>query len=78
MRYFFHIVDGSKVFPDEVGNRLSGPEAAILHAKVIAAELSRAGEFCRSNLVLVLDENGKIIFRCRAARCDDSGNDDLS
>jgi hypothetical protein len=78
MRYFFHIVDGSKVFPDEIGNRLSSPEAAISQAKVIAAELSKAGEFCRSNLVLVLDENGKIIFRCRAARCGDSGDNDLS
>jgi hypothetical protein len=78
MRYFFHIVDGSKVFPDEVGNRLSGPEAAILQAKIIAAELSKAGEFCRSNLVLVLDENGRNIFRCRAARCGDSGDDDPS
>jgi hypothetical protein len=27
--------------------------------------LSKAGEFCRSNLVLVLDENGKDIFGCR-------------
>jgi hypothetical protein len=78
MRYFFHIVDGSKVFPDEVGNRLSGPEAAVLQAKVIAAELSKAGEFCRSNLVLVLDENGKIIFRCRAAGCGDTDGNDLS
>jgi hypothetical protein len=67
MRYFFHIFDGPKVFPDEVGNRLSSPDAAILQAKAIAAELSRAGEFCRSNLVFVLDENGKDIFRCRAA-----------
>jgi hypothetical protein len=67
MRYFFHIFDGPKVFPDEVGNRLSSPEAAIFQAKVIAAELSKAGEFCRSNLVCVLDESGKDVFRCRAA-----------
>ena len=78
MRYFFHIVDGSRVFPDEVGNRLSGSEAAVLQAKAVAAELSRAGEFCRSNLVLVLDENGKIIFRCRTARCGESDDNDLS
>ena len=66
MRYFFHIFDGAKVFPDEEGIRLSSTDAAISQARVIAAELSKAGEFCRSNLVLVLDENGKDIFQCRA------------
>jgi hypothetical protein len=66
MRYF-HIFHGPKVFPDEDGNRLSSPELAIRQAKVLAVELSKAGEFCRSNLVLVLDENGKDIFGCRAA-----------
>jgi hypothetical protein len=67
MRYFFHIFHGPKVFPDEDGNRLSSPELAIRQAKILAVELSKAGEFCRSNLVLVLDENGKDIFGCRAA-----------
>jgi len=28
-------------------------------------ELSKAGDFCRSNLVFVLDENGNNIFGCR-------------
>jgi hypothetical protein len=67
MRYFFHIFDGPKVFPDEVGNKLSSREVAIFQAKVIASELSKAGEFCRSNLVFVMDENGKNIFCCQAA-----------
>jgi hypothetical protein len=62
MRYFFHIIDGPKVFPDEDGNRLSSPELAIRQAKVLAVELSKAGEFCRSNSVLVLDENGNSIL----------------
>ena len=62
MRYFFHIFDGPKIFPDEDGNRLSSPELAIRQAKVLAVELSKAGEFCRSNLVLVLDENGSRHF----------------
>jgi hypothetical protein len=65
MRYFFHIFDGPKVFPDEVGKILSSPEVAISQANAIAAELSRAGELCRANSVFVLDENGKNIFRCR-------------
>jgi hypothetical protein len=67
MRYFFHIFDGPKVFPDEDGNRLSSPELAIRQASALAAELSKAGEFCRSSFVFVLDENGKSIFGCRAA-----------
>lgn len=66
MRYFFHIFDGPKVFPDEEGSRLSCPELAVIQAKVLAAELSKAGEFCRSNLVFVLDENGNNVFGCRA------------
>jgi hypothetical protein len=66
MRYFFHIFDGPKVFPDEDGNRLSSPELAIRQAKALAVELSKAGEFCRSNLVFVLDEKGNNIFGCRA------------
>ena len=67
MRYFFHIFDGPKVFLDEDGNRLSSPELAICQAKALAAESSKAGEFCRSNFVFVLDENGNDIFGCRAA-----------
>jgi hypothetical protein len=62
MRYFFHIIDGPKVFPDEDGNTLSSPELAIRQAKVLAVELSKAGEFCRSNSVLVLDQNGNNIL----------------
>jgi hypothetical protein len=62
MKYFFHIFDGPKVFPDDDGNRLSSPELAMRQAKVLAVELSKAGEFCRSNVVLVLDENGNNIL----------------
>jgi hypothetical protein len=29
--------------------------------------LSKAGDFCRSNLVLVVDEHGQQIFECRAS-----------
>jgi len=70
MRYFFHIFDGPKVFPDKIGNRLSSPEVAILKAKIIAAELNKGGEFCRSNVVLVLDENGNNIFGCRVSQIE--------
>jgi hypothetical protein len=63
MRYFFHIFDGPKVYPDEGGSSLSDPEAAVLQAESLALELRKAGALCRSNLVLVLDETGSIIFK---------------
>src|ERR1700733_3663447 len=64
MRYFFHILDGPKVYPDECGISFSGPELAVLQARSLALELRKAGALCRSNLVLVLDETGGIIFNC--------------
>ena len=67
MKYFFHIFDGPRVFPDQDGNRLSSPELAMRQAEVLAVELSKAGEFCRSNLILVVDENGQRIFECQAS-----------
>jgi hypothetical protein len=66
-QYFFHILDGSELFADDVGNSFSNSEEAINQAKCLAAELSKAGDFCRSNLVLVMDENGRRIFECRAS-----------
>jgi hypothetical protein len=65
MRYFFHIYDGSKVFPDKVGESLSSPAKAIDQANILAAELSKAGEFCRSSLIVVMDENDQRIFECQ-------------
>ncbi|WP_170849611.1 hypothetical protein [Tardiphaga sp. OK245] len=62
MRYFFHILDGPKVFSDEVGSRLSNPKLAITQAQALATELGKAGALCRSSLVFVLDENGNRIF----------------
>ncbi|SFM05359.1 hypothetical protein SAMN03159423_5105 [Bradyrhizobium sp. NFR13] len=67
MRYFFHILDGPKVFPDEVGSRLANPTLAITQARALATELSKAGALCRSHLVFVLDENGNRIFGYRPA-----------
>jgi hypothetical protein len=66
-RYFFHIVDGSEIFADEIGKSFSDSEEAINHARCLAAELSKAGDFCRSNLVLVVDDLGQQIFECRAS-----------
>ena len=53
MRYFFHIVDKYGLSPDQTGCEHADQEAAVLHAKRIAAELAKAGEFFRSSVVLV-------------------------
>ena len=49
------------------GGRHRAESAAIRQAIFLAAELSKAGEFCRSNLILVVDENGQRIFECQAS-----------
>jgi hypothetical protein len=48
MRYFFHILDGSKFFPDGAGNNLPSVAYAKRLAEVVADELKKGGEFCRS------------------------------
>lgn len=66
-QYFFRILDGSELFADEVGKSFSNSEEAIDQAKCLAAELSKAGDFCKLNLVLVVNEHGQRIFECRAS-----------
>ena len=53
MRYFFHIVDKYGLYPDEMGHEYADQEAAVLHARRIASELAKAGEFFRASFVLV-------------------------
>lgn len=53
MRYFFHIVDKYGFSPDGTGCEYPDRDAAIQHAKYVAAELAKAGEFFRSSFVLV-------------------------
>jgi hypothetical protein len=68
MRYFFHIFDGSKLSPDDAGNNLPSLEYAKRMAVVVADELKKGGELCRSSLVIVTDENGKKLFECGASQ----------
>jgi hypothetical protein len=67
MRYFFHIVGGLELFPDELGQSLPTLESAKRHAKVLTEELRRGGELCWSSLVIVSDENGRKFFECGAS-----------
>ena len=64
MRYFFHIIGGSELFPDELGRSLPTLESARRHAKVLAAELEKGGDFCGTSLVRVVDEHGNTLFEC--------------
>ena len=55
MRYFFPIVDRYGLSPDESGCEHVDQDAAMLHARRIAEELAKAGEFVRSSFVFVAD-----------------------
>ncbi|TFV34720.1 hypothetical protein E4K66_30465 [Bradyrhizobium frederickii] len=58
MRYYFHIVDKYGLTPDETGCEYADQDAAVLHAQRIATELAKAGEFCRSGVVLLAAVSG--------------------
>jgi hypothetical protein len=62
MRYFFHIVGALELFPDELGRCLLTLESGKRHAKVLADELKKGGDFCGSCLVRVVDEGGNTLF----------------
>jgi hypothetical protein len=64
MRYFFHIFDGSEFSPDDAGSNLPSLEYAKRMAVVVADELKKGGEFWRSSMVIVSDENGRKLFEC--------------
>ncbi|MBR0740627.1 hypothetical protein JQ581_27215 [Bradyrhizobium liaoningense] len=53
MRFFFHIVDRYGLSPDTTGCEHADQDAAILHARHIAAELAKGGEFFRAGVVFV-------------------------
>jgi len=62
MRYFFHIVGDSELFPDELGRSLATLESAKRHAKVLVEELRKGGDFYGSSFVRVVDEEGNTVF----------------
>jgi hypothetical protein len=53
MRFFFHIADRYGLCPDRIGYEYTDQDGAALHARRIAAELAKAGEFFRGSVVLV-------------------------
>jgi hypothetical protein len=64
MRYYFHFVGGSALFPDELGRSLLTLESAKRHAKVPVEELRKGGDFFGSSVVRVVDEHGNTVFEC--------------
>jgi hypothetical protein len=65
--YFLRVLDRSELFADEIWKSFSSSEEAVDQAQYLAAELSKAGDLRRSNLVLVVDEDGRRICECRAS-----------
>ena len=63
MRYFFRVTDGSNTIEDEEGTVLSGPEAAMMQAQIIAAELAQDGRYYEAYVVCAIDEQGKEVGR---------------
>ena len=61
MRYFFHIVDKYGLSPDQTGYEHADQDSAVLHARHIAAELAKAGEFFHSSIVLVAGRDSETI-----------------
>ena len=64
MRYYFHIVGGSELFPDELGRSLLTLESARRHAKVLVEELRKGGDFYGSSVVRVVDEHANTVLEC--------------
>jgi hypothetical protein len=61
MRYFFHVMDGNRLFSDEVGQTFSGVDDAKLYAAIIASELAQDCGWMNGALVLLHDEHGNEI-----------------
>jgi DNA-binding CsgD family transcriptional regulator len=67
VRYFFHVTDHGGTTEDDDGTVLSGDDVAMLRAAVIAAGLTRDGEYHRGYLVCAVDEQGNEIARCQSS-----------
>lgn len=68
MRFFFHIADRYGVSPDGVGCEFVEQDTAVLHARRLAAELAKSGEFCRGSFVLVARD--EVPAPCHASEDD--------
>ena len=61
IRYYFHVSNGGQ-FLDETGEELSSREEAIARASVLAAELTKEGDWS-GYAITVTDENGAMVAR---------------
>jgi len=71
MRFFFHIADRYGVSPDGIGCEFVEEDAAVLHARCLAAELAKSGEFFRGSFVLVARETSA---SCHASEDDSAAS----
>jgi hypothetical protein len=67
VRYFFVVKDRVRTIEDEEGTVLSNPEAAMLQAAIVAAELADDGEAYHGCVVHVIDEQGNEIGKVPVA-----------
>jgi LuxR family transcriptional regulator, quorum-sensing system regulator BjaR1 len=67
VRYFFHVSGESSTTRDEDGTVLSGQDIAMLRAAILAAALTRDGEYRQGYLVCAVDELGHEVARCQSS-----------
>ena len=62
-RYFFHLVEGERLFPDHKGEDLPSDDAARQEAQRVAAELraSAARSDWRPRRFVVTDDSGRVV-----------------
>jgi hypothetical protein len=60
-RFYFHILDGGKVTPDEEGMELSDLLAAQAEAIASARDLAMAGTSKQKRMVQIVDASGAVI-----------------
>jgi hypothetical protein len=59
MKYFFHVVGGRKIYPDENGQDFTGIDDARAHASVISGELAVDAVSYPGFAVCIEDEAGR-------------------
>jgi hypothetical protein len=60
-RFFFHIIDGRLVIPDDEGMELSDVFAAQVEALASARDIAMAGASRDRRMILAVDDSGAVV-----------------
>ena len=60
-RYFFHLVEGERLFPDHKGEDLPDDEAARDEARTVAEKLHAGANAWSPRRFVVTDGNGRVV-----------------